>query len=174
MSYNLRMDVYSILVLTHIIGTALGVGAATLAEVFYLKAMRDGVVDPMESEFLRVLYTSMRIALVVLVVSGFGFFILYRVVGATELLYSPVLWAKLTIIGVLMVNAIALHAHKMPFAIGVAISITSWYAALTLGVMRGIDASYISIMLVYVVVVALAIPALAKIKTIYLRRHGIN
>lgn len=168
------MDVYSILVTVHIVGTALGVGGVTFAEIFYLKALRDGVVDPMESDFLRTIYTVMRVGLILAVFSGFGFLILYRAVGATELLYSPVLWAKLTIIGLLVANAIAIHARAIPMSIGAAVSLVSWYAALSLGVFRGLEYPYIAIMLIYAAVVVLAVPTIKKWHEIYLRKYGIN
>lgn len=42
------MDLHSILITTHLIGVALGVGGATFGGILYLKAMKDGKVDPME------------------------------------------------------------------------------------------------------------------------------
>lgn len=168
------MDIYSVLVIVHIIGTALGVGGVTFAEVFYLKAIRDGVVDPIESDFLQTIYTVMRVGLVFVVFSGFGFLILYRMVGATELLYSSVLWAKLTIVGLLIANAIAIHAHTMPVQIGTAVSLVSWYIVLILGVMRGLEYPYIAIMLIYIAVVVLAVPSIQKWHEVYLRKYGFN
>ncbi len=168
------MDIYSVLVIVHIIGTVLGVGGVTLAEIFYLKAIRDGVVDPIESDFLRTIYTVMRVGLILAVFSGFGFLILYRVSGATALLYSPVLWAKLTIIGILVANALAIHARTIPMHIGAAISFVSWYAALVLGVLRGLDQPYIVIMLIYAAIVVLAVPTLAKLQQMYLHKYGIK
>ena len=36
------MDWHTALIVIHLIGTALGVGAATFAEIFYIKSLRDG------------------------------------------------------------------------------------------------------------------------------------
>ena len=39
------MSLESVLVLGHVVGTILGVGGATLAEVQILQALKDGVAD---------------------------------------------------------------------------------------------------------------------------------
>jgi len=124
------MDWYTLLVATHIIGTALGVGAATFSEIFLIKALRDGHVDPVESDFLRTTYRVIRIGLLLLVLSGFGFLLLYRTLGLTENLVSPLIWSKLTIVGIILLNAILLQARKVPLWLGSALSITSWYSAM--------------------------------------------
>ena len=146
------MSIYIILVILHIIGTVLGVGGGTFAELNYIKALRDGVVTPEESQLMQMTYTVLRLGLFLLVLSGFGFLLYYRLNGFEEALYSPALWAKLTIIGILTANASLLQLHKIPLAWGSAISFTSWYAALILGVLlTDSKYSYFGVMAVYVV-----------------------
>lgn len=143
------MDIYTLLVVTHIIGTVLGVGGATFAELNLIRALRDGEVSIDESELMRGAYAVLRLGFFMLVVSGFGFLLYYRLMGMEELLYSEKLWAKLSIIGVLSVNAILLQLRKINLIWGSAISITAWYAALILGSMRGLDYSYFGVLLYY-------------------------
>ncbi|MEK7568000.1 MAG: hypothetical protein AAB513_03725 [Patescibacteria group bacterium] len=150
------MDWYTFLIILHIVGTALGVGGATFAEVNIIRALRDGVVSIEESELMRGTYMVLRFGLFLLVFSGFGFLLFYRLNGTTEMLYSPMLWAKLTIIGVLVLNVMLLHSRKISLLLGSAISITSWYTALILGVLfRGVQYSYVSVLIVFIISVAI-------------------
>ena len=158
------MDGQTFLTIAHIIGTALGVGGATFAEIFYLKSARDGESDPFQSSALKTIFFVLRIGMVILVLSGFGFLILYRLSGQTELLYHPKLWAKLTIILVLLFGVIAWQARKAPLRWGSAVSLTSWYAALILGAWRGLEASYLTIMTVYLLAIVFAAAALGIIR----------
>lgn len=150
----------------HIIGTVLGVGGATFAEIFYCKAMKDGHVDPLEGDFLKATYRLLRIGMVLLILSGFGFFALYRINGYGELLYDPRFLAKVTLIAIIFFNALLLQTKKIPFWLGSSLSFTSWYAALVLGAWRSIDASYLSIMASYagaVIAVALILHVIRKL-----------
>lgn len=143
------MDWHTILIISHIVGTVLGVGGATFAEIFYLKAIKDGEVDPTEGSFLSTTYFILRTGIVVLVLSGFGMLALKVAEGASAYLYNPVIWAKLTITILIVTNALLLQARAIPSWLGFSLSLTSWYAAMILGLWRGLDASYVSIMLSY-------------------------
>lgn len=159
------MDPHLLLVITHVIGTVLGVGAATFAEIFLIKSLRDGEMDPHESSTLRTVYWVMRIGLVLAVVSGFGFLLLYRLEGHANYLYNEALWAKMVIILVLMVNAWLLTAHRIPMWLGSALSFTSWYAALIIGFLIGpINYGFFEILFFYVIAVAVMAVILSIIR----------
>lgn len=149
------MSIATALTLLHIVGVALGVGGATFAEIFFLKSIRDGEVDPIESSFMKVTYRVLRYGTLLLVISGFGFLLWYRFTNQMSLLYEDKLWAKLTIIIILLMGAIGWETRKVPFWLGSTVSFTSWYAALVLGAWRGLDASYFTIMVGYIVAVGL-------------------
>lgn len=149
------MDIYHILIITHIIGTALGVGSATFAEIHYLRFNRDNIITDDEKKTLTITYTVMRTGLFLLVVSGFGMLLYFRLTEYVELLTHPTFWAKMSVVAILVTNALLLQARLMPFLIGTAISITSWYTALVLGVVGQLSASYTETMLYYVVAIAL-------------------
>lgn len=140
------MDWYSILVIGHIIGVALGVGGETFAEIFHLRAARDGQFNETEGDFLKTTYRVLRAGLFLLVLSGFGFFIYYRLTGQADLIYEPRFLAKMTIVGALMANALMMQARKMPLWLGSAVSLTSWYSALILGAWVSINSPYLIIM----------------------------
>ncbi len=147
------MDWYTFLIITHLIGTVLGAGGATFAEIFYFKAKKDGVMEPLEVDHLRTVYFVLRIGLFILIITGFGFLLFYRLIGAGEVLLSPKLWAKLGIVIILVFNAFLIQAKKIPMWLGASVSLTSWYGALILGAWRTLDVSFISIIVVYIVAI---------------------
>ncbi len=146
------MDWSTFLKIGHIIGTVLGAGGATLAEFQLRQATRDGNITQAERGMLGVTYWIIRLGLILIVFSGFGYFLYLRVQPHLSfVLYEPRMWAKLTLIGILVVNAFLLQVHRIPTWVGAAVSITSWYSALILGAWRSLDAGYIMIMLVYLI-----------------------
>lgn len=144
------MVIYPLLIIAHIIGTVLGVGAATFAEIHYTRFNSDDIITDDERKTLAITYTVMRTGLFLLVISGFGLLLYMRLTEYTDLLLSETFWAKMTVVGILVCNALLLQARIMPFAVGAAISLTSWYTALVLGSLRDTNASYVEILVYYV------------------------
>ena len=167
------MDLYTFLITIHLIGVALGVGGATFGGILYLKALKDGKIDPMEGEWLSIIFTILRVGLVIAVLSGFGFFIEYRMTGQEERLLDPRLWAKLTIILILVSNALLIQMRKIPMWLGEGLSITSWYGALTLGIIRSADYSYLTFLIFYAIAVFIMVGILSVIKKLYLGKYFI-
>lgn len=147
------MSLYEVLVLGHVVGTVLGVGAATFAEIYYTWFNRDNIIDGDEAKTLKITYTVMRFGLFLLVVSGFAFLLYFRLVENVGILHGTTFWTKMTIVGILVANALLLQARWIPFGIGTAISLTSWYAALVIGVVGRIDASFVELFAYYVAAV---------------------
>ena len=160
---------YQFLILSHIIGTVLGVGGATFAEILSMRALKDGTINKEESALLKAVYTTLRVGLIIAVLSGFGFLLFFRINGQEDRLLDPQLWAKMTIVTVLVFNALLLTLHRIPFWLGGAISLTSWYAALVLGSWRGLSSSYVNIILVYILAIFLVAGILHVIKKWYFR-----
>jgi len=160
--------VYTLLIIGHIIGTVLGAGAATFAEILHMRAMRDGVMDPEESATLSLVYRVIRIGLFIAILTGFAFLIDFRfITGHEERLYSEKLWAKMTIVLLIPVNALLLQARRIPFWLGSALSLTAWYAAIVLGVFRAIPYSYLEIMSAFIVAVLVMSAILEAIRRAY-------
>lgn len=134
------MDWETLVKIGHIVGTVLGVGGATFAEIYYMRRE--------QGPFLGTIYWVLRLGTVILVLSGFGFLVLSRLEGATAHLYSPRLWSKMIITLIIVVNAFLMQTRKISPKIGAAISLTSWYAALVIGSWR-FRASLWEIMAVY-------------------------
>lgn len=156
--------VSALLTILHVVGIALGAGGAFFAEIFYIRAIRDGIIDPTEGDFLKTTYRMLRIGTVLLIFSGFGFFVVARLTGHADLLYVAKYWAKETLVIIILVNAILLQTKRVPFWLGSAISLTSWSAALVIGAWRHIPGTYTEIMLVYLLAVPLTAGVLEFIR----------
>ena len=130
------MALYDFLIIMHIIGTVLGVGAATFAEIHYTRFNSDDIITDDERKTLAVTYTVMRTGLFLLVIFG----IRIPALSAPHRIYRPPhernILGKMTVVGILVGNALLLQARIIPLAIGAAVSLTSWYTALILGSLR--------------------------------------
>ena len=150
------MDPFTLLIVGHLIGSVLGVGGATFVEIFLNKALRDGKIDPIESSFLRTTFRVVRIGLIISLFTGIGLLLLYRFEDQSFKFYDPTLWAKFTIIGVIVVNALLLQAHKIPIWLGSPLSFVSWYAVLAAGVyLRGPAIPYFQVIFYYIIALVL-------------------
>lgn len=164
-------------VFLHLVGVALGVGGATISDIFFFRFLADLRISKWESKILHVLSEVIWAALALFWVSGIGLFL----TNVSGYLNSSKFITKMIIIGVIMLNGLVLnyyisprlatinfkkmHKHvpgelrqfrKMAFAFG-AISLTSWYAALVLGMLRSIPISVPAALVVYGVVVLCAV-----------------
>lgn len=143
------MDYFALLTIVHIVGTVLGVGGETFGMIFYFKAMADGKVDPSESALLRLSFQVLRVGLVLLVLSGLGYLIAFRILGTTDIFFDARFVAKMSLVLILVFNAMLMHMRKIPLWIGGAISFTSWYGAMLLGVLRDLDYTYMEFTLIF-------------------------
>ena len=182
--YNAFMDIFpllgfidlkTLLLVFHLFGVALGAGGAIFSAVIFTKVMHDGKVTKNELDFIELASLLVSIGLGLLILSGISLFL----TNPEGYLESTKFLAKMTIIGVLVVNGVLIHSLHVPVLrqhindflpdvthfkrrsmymyAGGAISMTSWGAALVLGVFRSVPYSYETIMLIYGVVLVLAI-----------------
>jgi hypothetical protein len=176
------MNWYSILVILHIVGTALGVGAVTVGDMLFFRALKTKRIDESMVETWKTVSQIVWTGLALLFFSGVFFFVVYRLgmPARLNLAFTSKFWIKMIIVGVLSLNGLFMHFNMIPtlerlareggklssqlfqksagrfFASG-AISFTSWYAALTLGVARSIPFSFWQALLIYLIILALAI-----------------
>lgn len=174
------MDIRTLLVIFHIIGTVLGAGAATVTDYLVFKFAKDKKIDKDEFQILHTISDLVWAGLFLLLITGIGFIALYLADHSTvRATYSlDKIWAKVTIVIILTANGFFIHRHVLPilkrwrgkslatpsfvkksfsvFSPG-AISGVSWYSALILGAWRGLDASYLQIMSIYAIIICLAV-----------------
>ena len=168
------MDWYTALVIMHIVGTVLGVGGATFVEVHLVRALRDGVMSPEESAIMQTTYMVLRVGFFLLVLSGFGFLILSRLSEYTEWFYSITFWIKLSIVGIIALNAMLIQLRLIPILWGSAVAFVSWYAALVLGIfLRGGGVEQpLSIPMIYVAAIIIVYFAMREVRRRYTQPHS--
>ena len=111
----------------------LGVGGATMIEVHLHRALKDGKISEDEQALLQADYKIVRVGLILALLSGFGFLLLYKFSGETARLYSPIMWAKLVIVILIGINTLLLQARKIPLFWGAGLSFVSWWLAAIFG-----------------------------------------
>jgi hypothetical protein len=138
---------------------SLGVGSSTLAIINFFVAIADGKIDPQERAMMGIVYTVLRVAMVLilltaLVLTGIN----YSIAGLAY--FNPFVLAVWTVIGVLYLNAFLMTKHVMPSNIGPGLQAASWY---TLGVLMtliplGLDGfDYFEFVIGYAAGIALAL-----------------
>jgi hypothetical protein len=143
----------------HLIGLCFGLGGATMLDFWILRWMRWGGLPPEIARTFLFVSKVVSVGTVLLWISGLGFLALYSV-ESPEKLSNPKLLAKFTIVLVLTVNGLLIHALVLPsvlrdvsrpmfegvshlttivFLVSGAVSGVSWYAAFALGLMRELN-----------------------------------
>lgn len=141
------------LVMLHLFGLVLGLGTATLLDLFIVRYM---VFHPITHENCNVVEFASKVlgfGLLILWISGVGFLIHYVMFDPAKLINGKV-WAKVIIVGALTVNGATIHGIVLPLIrqrigrkvfedmspglrsglMGVgAISAISWYVPMMLG-----------------------------------------
>lgn len=162
-------DSKKIITVFHLIGAGIGVGAATISDVFFFRFLKDGKISFFENDVLKTLSIVIWCALAIVLFSGIGLYL-----PQDEILQqSPKFLTKMIAVGVLVVNGIALNFiitpkltraffhlytkfQRLAFA-GGAISISSWYFVFILGALRKISISFPSLLFIYIAIVVFAI-----------------
>ncbi|MDP2629164.1 MAG: vitamin K epoxide reductase family protein [Candidatus Harrisonbacteria bacterium] len=167
------------LVIFHLIGVAVGLGAATLTDIFFFRFLKDFRISQSEADVLHTLSQVIWFALGIIVISGIGLFLPQMSV----LIISSKFLIKMIIVGFIITNGVLLnlyisprmlditfgkkHHHmagelhnfrKIAFASG-AISLVSWYGALIVGVLDSIPLTVGQAFLIYLAILALAVSA---------------
>jgi uncharacterized membrane protein len=165
------------LVLLHLFGAALGVGAATITDLLFFNFLKDFRVSEKESEIFRLLSQVIWFALIILILSGAGLFL----PDSERLLASPKFLVKMIALAVIVINGAALnifiapkmvkicfggpHAHeagelhhlrRLSYALG-AISLVSWYSVFILGFLKASPLPFLPLLGVYALLLVLGI-----------------
>jgi hypothetical protein len=159
------------LIIAHIVGAAIGVGAATASDSVFLRSIRNRRVT--SDQFLLVTSVSdvVLLGLAAVTLTGAGLVLI-----SPELITQPGFQAKMIVVGVLLANGIGFHQVVIPFleehrdirldddALSPArrallagsgtLSAVSWYAALILGAMPPVGWPLIAFLGIYGVLIA--------------------
>lgn len=151
--------VYVLLVAWLMSSTALGVGSSTLAIASFLTALKDGQIEKSERQMLGVIYTALRVAMMMIFLSLGALTVLYP--GSIQ--SAVYLWILL---GILTLNSILMTKHWISYKLGPALQAATWY---TLGFKLTIEAFsllpvtwvvFTSLYVVDIVIAVLAVNAL--------------
>lgn len=177
-------DLKTLYTLGHILGAVLGAGGAFMSDMMFFSCVKDRKITTTELRFLRLGSTMVWIGLIVLIVSGALLFSLDPV----RYLDSSKFLVKMTIVLIILANGLFFHYMHIPrierhqnkdlrlsdefqkhgptLVASGAVSLTSWFLALVLGVLRGIPVSYMVGMATYIVIVGIAVAVAVRF-----RRH---
>ncbi|MDG1949628.1 MAG: vitamin K epoxide reductase family protein, partial [bacterium] len=176
--FPMLVEYRSIVITLHVLMMALGLGAATLADVFFFRFLRDYKISQEESAVLNTISEFIWLVLAGIVITGLALY-MPEMVRFNE---TPKFLVKAIIVGVILVNGAFLnlvvaprlvkisfgerHKHedgelgrirRIAFALG-PISIVSWYSAFLLGMVPGsVPYPFIQILSVYLVLVVIAV-----------------
>lgn len=185
------MDLHQLLVFGHIIGTALGVGGATVADLLFFRLLRNGTISSHEFSVLNLLRHIIMTGFLILFISGFGFLALVFINTGSLAGMPDKIIAKIVITFILGINSYFLSQRVMPlfrknlgkalapmidahalliFTTGT-ISVISWYTTIILGSWRGLDASYQHILGVYAMILFSAVIGVQSIGIRLLKRY---
>jgi hypothetical protein len=149
------MDIYTFIVLLHVVGTILGTGGATLAELQITRALADKKVSPDERALMHVNYGLIRVGMATLLVSVLGMYWYFAMQGSNVLFTSEKLWIKELMFAAIFINALALQKRWVPLWLGASISFTSWWGATLLGLAGQLPYSFTTYLLGYLAAILL-------------------
>ncbi len=165
------------ILILHLVAAAIGVGAATITDVFFSKFLKDFKISESESDILNTLSQVIWFALAFIILTGVGLYL----PESERLLVSSKFLVKMIVVAVIVVNGAVLnllispklvhisfgesHEHqsgelhklrKLAFALG-AVSITSWYSAFILGALHRLPFSFLELLGAYLLLLILAV-----------------
>ncbi|MDJ0972705.1 MAG: hypothetical protein QNJ06_22650 [Kiloniellales bacterium] len=167
------------LLLLHLLGLVLGVGTATLLDLFIARSLRSGRFSKEQFEFIRFASSFVFAGILLLWISGLSFLLYYYFESPTGL-ENPKVWAKISIVAILSLNGLYIHKQVLPelkrnagfsifhgtskakrsmMLVSGAVSVVSWYAPLVIGTAKELNftVSAPAILIAYGVALALAI-----------------
>lgn len=164
------MDLYSIIVAGHVIGTILGTGGATIAEFQINRALAQGKVDASARALMHVNYTIIRVGMGIILLSVIGMFWYHLAAGNTFILTSEKLWIKDVMFVAIFVNAFLLTKRWIPLWLGASISFTSWWGATLLGLAGRLPYSFETYLAGYILAIFVVAGVLHYIRQWMIRR----
>lgn len=159
-------------IIVHNIGFILGLGGATITDIFFFRFLKDQKISEEEKGTMDTLTNVIWVGLAVLIVSG----LMLYLPDQLRLNESPKFLLKVVVVGVIVINGLLLnlkvaprmrsfsfdetiparHLRRLAFALG-AISLTSWYTAFFLGSLRRIHVVFGHGILIYLGIVVVAV-----------------
>ena len=147
------MEIYTLIVAGHVIGTILGTGGATIAEFQITKAIADKKVSPDERALMHVNYKMIRVGMALIALSVIGMFWYHLNAGNSFIYLSEKLWIKDVMFVMIILNAVALQRRWVPLWLGASISFTSWWGATLLGLAGRLPYDFVTYLTAYIIAI---------------------
>lgn len=169
------IELENIYLIAHIFGAIIGAGGAFASDTMFFSTIKDGRINSDELRFMKLGSRLVWFGLGLLVLSG----IFIVSTDPEKFLNSDKFLAKMTIVGVIIVNGIIFHLMHIPhikkhlelkfsqsktfmkrasfILISGAISTISWITTIILGVLKDVPYSYLQIMTVFILIIAFGI-----------------
>lgn len=110
------------------LGVMLGVGAETIFLITYTLSVRDGIIDPKESQIARAVNKALVTGLALMVLSGIGIAALHFAFGDWQVLLAPAFLFKWALIILLTALALIWKGKTFPDFAWEGLIGASWYA----------------------------------------------
>lgn len=184
-----------IIVGLHVLFMALGLGAATLADIFFIRFLKDLHISTQESEILSMISEFIWAVIGMILLTGFA------LTTPMIILYGTIpekLIVKLIVVTVIIINGAVMNlvvapklmritfkkehnhqagelvqARKLAFALG-PVSIVSWYTAFTLGLLSSIPITWLQGIGVYGVLLFIAVTTGKLLEKHYQSKESAN
>lgn len=175
----------------HLFGVILGVGGASITDILFFKFIKDFRISSDEATIISVVSQIIWFGLAILILSGIGLYL----PEADRFNQSSKFLVKVVAVGVILVNGAFLnlvvaprlihitfggphhhksgelkHLRKVAYALG-AISITSWYCAFILGLIKSIPLSFTTLVSVFFGVLGVAVVISQLFEQVMIRKN---
>lgn len=164
------MDIYTFFVTLHIVGTILGTGGATIAEVQITKALKDKKVSDDEKQLMHANYFMIRVGLAFIIFSALAMMWYFWQNGMTDRIFGDKLLFKDLLVVIIIINAVAISKRWVPLWLGAATSFTAWWMATLLGAAGYLPYSFLTYLLAFVILVFSVAGVLHLIKKFFVFR----
>jgi len=163
---------FTIVNILHDMGITFGVGASTFALTFYINALMDGVIDTSEKRFLHVVYVLLRLGMTLITLALLSTLVAVWVLSGAapvELFQSPLYAMEWTLMGIIIINALLMTAHKMPMSIGPVLAGGSWYSFFLVSSLPLAAFSYSTLLALYGAFLVIFFGAFTFLKRYYVK-----
>lgn len=168
---------HDLIVIFHVLGVVIGLGGATITDIFFFKFLKDFRISKQEADVMHTLSQVIWFSLAVIVLTGIGIYL----PESEELNQSAKFLVKMIVVSVIIVNGSFLnilvapklvkiffgekhghqsgklhHERKIVFALG-AVSLVSWYSAFVLGMLHKVSLDFSYLLLIYLIILSVAI-----------------
>lgn len=173
-------------VVLHNIGFILGIGSATITDLFFFRFLKDNNISQEEKETMDTLTNVIWVGLALLIISGLALYI----PDHARLSMSAKFLIKVVVVSIIVVNGFLLNMFIAPylrrlsfegtaparkfrqfaFALG-GISITSWYLAFLLGSFREVSISFSQGVIGYIICLLAVVIGSRVVETLITKHH---